>query len=310
MRTIYIQACVALILFMLLPLHPACAEEEGEEKRFSIEYEIDSHYSNVGIYASLTDKPIPEAGEIGEFEVYRRLVFGSLVPRFVVLEAAVFPVPVLGVILKKNSRGFYDDMELSGDFHVIKAVTAGFEEPYALSLFLGNVIRFKRRGEDFKKGNFGYSGYLISVGDKHLKDNDQIDDNWTELEWKIKGDREFSTHKLHWSFRLGAKLRGNPEIKDVFYVGLRRSRLGFEESSASILDNVGFEYRYDMDRHDFSAIRHYVMVDKKWPWKGKKMGVAIVLGFIWEGAEKYTGSLNDSSERDEFQFILRPNVHF
>ena len=57
-------------------------------------------------------------------------------------------------------------------------------------------------------------------------------------------------------------------------------------------------------------MRHYFVVDKKWPLKDQKMGFSMALGFIWQGADKYTGTLADKDKKDEYQIIIRPNIIF
>lgn len=285
-------------------------EPKPDNGRVRIETELDAYYTNAGIYISLTDAPIPDAGEKPEYEIYSNLLLSSYIPRFLVLEAAVFPMPNLGVYLKDNARSFYDNGDVTHDVNLVKAVTAGFEEPYALSLFLGNVVSFTRQGERHRSGNFGYMGYLVSVSNYNIKDNKLIPDKAVELEWKIKGDRKLPTKDLHWSFRVGGKIHGNPEIKDVVYLSLRRSRLDFVDATDSLFKNSGAEYTIDLDSKTFKPLRHYFVVDKKWPLKDEKMGFSFAVGFIWQGAEKYSGSLADKGRKNEFQVVLRPNIEF
>lgn len=285
-------------------------EPKPDNSRVRLETELDAYYTNAGIYVSLTDAPIPDAGEKPEYEIYSNLLLSSYIPRFLVLEAAVFPMPNLGVYLKDNARSFYDNGDVTHDVNLVKAVTAGFEEPYALSLFLGNVVSFTRQGEKHRSGNFGYMGYLVSVSNYNIKDNKLIPDKAVELEWKIKGDRKLPTQDLHWSFRVGGKIHGNPEIKDVVYLSLRRSRLDFVDATDSLFKNSGAEYTIDLDSKTFKPLRHYFVVDKKWPLKDEKMGFSFAVGFIWQGAEKYTGSLADKDRKNEYQVVLRPNIEF
>lgn len=280
-----------------------------EYKRARLELELDAYYTSVDLVLCLTDKPIPDVGEKSEFEIYKSLLLSSYLPRYLLLEASVNPMPCLGVFIKKNASGFYEDAELSEDLNLIKMITAGFEEPYAFSLFLGNVISFKKPGAKRKAGNNGYMGYLVSAGNYHIKDNQLINDSWHELEWKIKGDREFVDQKLQWSFRIGGKFHGNPEIADVFYVSLRRSRLDFEASASSILKNSGIEYTFDVDRRTFHGIRHYFSVDKKWPLKNKRFAFTLAIGFVWEDSRKYSGSLREEGG-DNFQVFIQPNLEF
>lgn len=310
---------VIIILFFLVvcaapvfaeTVEKAKGEEARENNSVRVETELDAYYSDIGLYVSLTDQPIPDAGEKPEIEVYKDLLFSSLIPRFLVLEAAVFPMPNLGVYLNDNARDFYDKGDVTSDINLIKAVTAGFEEPYALSLFLGNVVSFTRAGEKHESGNFGYMGYLASVSNYNIHNNKLIPDKSLELEWKIKGDRKLPTHTLHWSFRVGGKIHGNRDIKDVVYISLRRSRLDFEAAADSFFKNSGAEYTVDLDSKTFKPIRHYFVVDKKWPVKDRKMGISFAIGFIWQGAEKYSGSLADAKRGDEYQVVLRPNIEF
>lgn len=281
-----------------------------ENNRVRVETEVDAYYTDIGLYINLTDAPIPDAGEKPEIVVYRDLLYSSFIPRFLVLEAAVFPMPNLGAYLNDNAHGFYDNGDVTHDINIIKAVTAGFEEPYALSLFLGNVVSFTRAGERHKSGNFGYMGYLASVSNYNIHNNKLIPDKSLELEWKIKGDRKLPTHVLHWSFRVGGKIHGNRDIKDVVYLSLRRSRLDFEDEADSFFKNSGAEYTVDFDSKTFKPIRHYFVIDKKWPIKDQKMGISFAIGFIWQGAEKYSGTLADTKRQDEYQVVLRPNIEF
>lgn len=305
---LYLFICLLIPVRIFAAESETAAKEEGPGNWGSIEYELDAYYSNVGLYLNLTDQQIPDIGEAREMDVYKHLLFSSLIPRFLVLEAAVFPMPGLGVYLKDNARNFYDNGEITKDINIIKAITAGFQEPYAFSVFLGNVISFSRPGEQKRQGNFGYMGYLISVGDYHIKDNALVKDDWVELEWKVKGDRKFSTHTLHWSFRAGGKFHSNREVTDVVYLAMRRSRVDFQDSSY-LIDNSGFEYRIDFDSKTLEPVRHLLTVDKNWPVKSHKFGFSLSLGFLWESEKLYTGSLQDR-DQDDFQLILRPNLVF
>ena len=137
-----------------------------------------------------------------------------------------------------------------------------------------------------------------------------IQDQWREYEWKMKGDRKSPVKKLSWSFRIGAKLHGNPDITDIYYFSFRRSRVDYHREESSLFYNSGFEYTYDMDRRTFNAIRHYVLVDKKWPFENRQMAFSMAVGFVWESAKKYTGVLAAGRDKNDFQFILRPNIEF
>ncbi len=316
---------IPLALFLLLLLIPAPVPAQTTEgttsgtetpalpeeqfKRVKFVFEPDAYYTDVELILALTREPIPQIGEKTEAEIYRTLLSrAAVLPRYIVLEGSVNPLPYLGVWIKRDNPGFYENAQVSGSFNWVQAVTAGFEEPYAVSLLAGNVVGFDIPGPTDIKGN-GYSGYLFSAGNYHIKNNTLIHDRWQEIEWKMKGDRRSKIKKLSWSFRVGAKMHSNPNITDILYLSVRRSRLDYQIEEGSLFYNSGFEYTMDLNRTTFSPIRHYFFVDKKWPVRNGEMALALATGFVWESSSKYTGPLADG-KGTSFQFLLRPNIEF
>lgn len=311
-----VVAVIALLCLLALagaqelPAESAPSETSGDEDRhIAFEFEPDAYYTSAGLYLALTRAPIPHVGEKTEKEIYTTLLQRAYAPRFLVIEASVNPLPYLGTYIREHHPNFYEDATISGSFNWVKAVTAGFEEPYAVSAFLGNVVDFDVPENKAIRGK-GYSGLLYSMGTYHIKDNELIRDDWEEIEWKVKGDRKTPDRKLSWSFRVGLKLHGNPDITDIYYLSFRRSRLDFRPETASILNNSGFEYTVDMEMSTFTPVRHYFLVDKKWPLKGRKMAFCLATGFVWESARKYTGALASGRGTSDLQVILRPNLEF
>jgi hypothetical protein len=191
----------------------------------TIEIEWDVYYSNIGYYPSLTDRPIPEIVENDESSTYRRMfdrVFNK--PRFMLIELGVCPLPYAAAYLKENHLSTYDKVSI-GNFNVLQVLTAGYDEPYALSFFFGSIVRFVQPGEEKKLKSRGYNGWLFNYGDQHIVNNLLVDDDWYDLEWKIKGDKDFENKTLSWGFRVGGKVHDNQEITYVVYFGIRRVHL-------------------------------------------------------------------------------------
>ncbi len=286
----------------------ATAAPQTDFKRVQFIFEPDAYYTDLDVIVALTQKPVPNLGEKTEAEIYRTLLTrAAVLPQFMVLEASINPLPYFSTYVRSHWKRFYQDAQLSDNFNWIKTITAGFEEPYAFSILFGNVVNFAVPGLQDTKG-LGYSGYLVSYGNFHIKDNRLIQDDWWEIEWKMKGDRKSPVKKLNWSFRIGAKEHGNPNITDVLYVSLRRSRVDYTSEGSFLLSNSGIEYTYSMDRRTFSAVQHYLTIDKKWPFENWRIALALAAGFVWDSSRKYTGTL--ATGRDNFQFILRPNIEF
>ncbi|MBW1989893.1 MAG: hypothetical protein JRI97_10155 [Deltaproteobacteria bacterium] len=292
---------------------PVPAEPEQEpEPPYSIEYELDPYYSNVYFLYNFADEDIPDLGSSPEYRIYSYLLANSYKPRCLVLETSVYPLPILGVGIRENEPDLYEELTVNENLNLVRAVTLGFEEPYAFSLFLGNVVRFTQPGHGVNYANKGYTGYLVSVGQYHIKDNELIEDDWVEMEAKIKGDRDFECRKLTYSFRVGAKFHGNDDIRDVGYVSFRRSDLDYEAPFCSLFKNSGFEYTFDFSIRTGRQMAHYFVADKKLPMV--HAGLVLEVGFLWESEDKYTGELaRDEDEQlsgGSFQFLVQPKIAF
>ena len=98
-------------------------------------------------------------------------------------------------------------------------------------------------------------------------------------------------------------------------MGLRRSRLDYVEHPDLIFSNWGFEYRFDVvvDRIAADGLhqaRHVLLVDKKFVIPKVKLALTLKGGFIYTLADAYRGPLATVGRREDFQFVLRPNIEF
>lgn len=275
----------------------------------SLDFEWDPYYSNAGYYIGLTEQPIPEVVEHDEAAAYELLLRNPFsVPRFMLLELSVNPLPLLGTYIKKHHPSAYDNAEIRGNVNLVQAFTEGFEEPYAVSLFFGSVVHFIQPGEEKKTKNKGYTGYVLSFGSKHIVNNTMIDDNWYELEWKTKGDQDFERKTLSWSLRVGAKVHDNLNITDVIYFGVRRNHFDSASNEISWFKNADIDYKIELNNEDFGLVQQSLFINKKWPTPlTKKTAFEFGVGFIL-GKDKYRGILQQESE--DFRLILRPSFQF
>jgi hypothetical protein len=281
-----------------------------EVKQTEVIWEWSPYYSSVGLHIPLIDAPQEIAlGDMGEDEVYRRLFASTLDPTVLLLEASVYPMPLLGTSLRKNSPRTYESD--SHHLNIIPALTAGFQEPWAVSAFIGNDLLFIRPGQAIKETNRGYMGYLFSFGKKHIADNRLIDDDWVEFEWKMKGERIFKEDRLSWSFRLGTRQHRNPDIKSTVYFGISRSSLDFEAPLLSWLQNTKINLMSEFIRDSGRFSRQEIIFGKKLPMKAGGWIAAwqIETGVIYQKQAKYVGSLGQTLDSGA-TFVLRPNIEF
>ena len=301
------------------PANPSSPEQSKSIKELlygSIEmgtvefaWEADLYYSNISLNIPLTGDPIPKIAEADELEMYGKLFINSLIPRFMLVEAAVMPLPLTGVAINEYANHFYNQANVGKNQNVLSWVTAGFEEPWAASVFFGDMISFHKPGESKLSSNKGYMGYLLSYSNQHIKDNKLIKDNSYEVEWKLKGEKNYKEDKLSWSFRLGSKIHENPDITNTFYIGLRRSDLDFKVTPFDFIKNSTIDFRWDISLKDGSLIRQEYIIGKRFPIKSWGLALKLDTGVIWESADRYTGSLRNTDSKN-FSVVLRPNIIF
>lgn len=333
----YPPSLITAILMLLLAALPAFSEEQSQssvvpepqpasrktpEKSLkeylygSIEmgavefdWEADLYYSNVSLNIPLTGTPIPKIDDAGEFEIYSKLFLNSLVPRYMLLEAAVMPMPLAGVAINEYASHFYNSANVGKKQNVISWITAGFEEPWAATIFLGDMVNFQKPGESKLSSNKGYMGYMLSYSNQHIRSNQLIRDNSFEAEWKLKGEKNYREDKLSWSFRLGAKVHDNPNIANTAYIGIRRSNLDFRVTPFDFIKNSAIDFRWDISLKTGALVRQEYIIGKKYPIKSWGVALKLDAGVIWEDPSRYSGPLKDP-EAPNFTIVLRPNIIF
>jgi len=289
---------------------PAARAAEEEESKAEWTLEADPYYTDVGYNIPLTSKPIPTISSESEAEIYRELIQGSLIPRYMTLEASIYPVPVAATYIKSHSPWLYNNGNLGASgINVFESAAAGFQEPYAVSAFFGNVAKLRRPGDTRIGNNYGYTGYLVSVGSRHIKDTTLIPDNWYELEWKIKGKMEYPGEKLSWSFRVGVKKHSNPDIVDVIYLSLARSNMGFNLPFLSWMDNAALDVKLYFSQYSGRVVREEYLAGKKYPLSSLGVAPTLDFGLIWTSPGEYTGMLQ-SRTISKWTLVFRPSLEF
>lgn len=279
--------------------------------RTQFELWVDPYYTAINATRALVRAPIPRLDTEIEGGVYWWLMERLLFPRDLLLEASVNPLPVGGWGLRRFAPQAWEDARL-GDLRLVPAVTKGFPEPWALSLFLGNVVNLVSGTDTTAVHGVGYSGLLVSWGAWHLVENRLVRDDWFETEVKLKGDDLQPRRKLTWSFRAGWREHLHPDIRDALYVSVARRRTDFDVSGLDPLRNASLEARIDFDRSGLPRprpLRWNALVGKKFPSRSGSWAFAVATGVEQEVGTGYDGALRDRAPRG-WAFLLRPNVEW
>lgn len=289
--------------------HPEEAHS-GDAVKSELVFELDPYYTNIDYNVPLSNNPIPTITSDSEAVIYRELFKDSFIPRFMVLEASVYPLASLGTYVKSHSPHLYRQAEIGrSGINLFESATAGFQEPWAVSAFFGNVARLQRPQEQRHGQNFGYTGYLFSTGNKHIKNNTLIADDWYEFEWKIKGKIDYADEKLSWSFRAGGRHNSNKNINDVTYISLHRSNLDLRFSFLEWLENANFDLRMHFLQHGGQMVRMELIAGKKMPVQGWSYTPTLDIGFVWTSPNEYAGALRDT-QGNRTTLVFRPSLEF
>lgn len=282
-----------------------------EEQRYSLTWGFDAYYTFLSFSGSLIRPTVGvnilDAKE--EDNVYLELLRNIYIPRTFNLEASVNPLPLLGTYIKDQHLAFYNRAEVIDGLNLIESVSAGFPEPGAVSLFLGNNVFIVNFETDETEG-IGYGGLLFSYGRHHIVSNTLVNDDWLEVEAKLKGIFLSETHRVSFSFRVGGRLHDHPNIRNTVYVSLVRSHQDREYHGWSPLLNSEAEFRYDMDTDDFRPSRFIAVFGKKMPSPGGAVIFSLALGVLGVFQHGYTGRLANNTVESGWTFLIRPNVSF
>lgn len=303
---------VLIVLFLLI--HPFLLQanepdNNEDEAWIHFDYGLDFYYSYAGVLFDYNQQAIPDMGRSSPTEILNYLLFDAGFPKNVYLEASVNPAPLLGGLLRKYNEELYYRGDWEQSLNVWEVVTTGFEEPYAMSLVFGNITKFDAENSDESiPGNIGLLGLVISTGNYHIKENIFIESWWVETEFKFKGDQIFKRLKRSWSFFMGMKVYELHDIADCLTASIKFDSLSFYRDAA-FLDNVGFLYRFELNYKTWEAALHKLEINKKWPMSNS-LAYSLKFGILYYAPGKYKGKFSTRRLNNEFQFAIRPGIHF
>ena len=300
-------------LFAFVKLFTIPLNSEGTHE---VSAELDYYYSCLNYTFALTDQPIPKQEIVYERELYFYMLKNFVFPRYVLFEVSAYPLPIAGVIVKREFRDFYDNAKATDEINWVKAVTAGYSEPYAGSILLGNVVNFVMDKSNNTTGR-GFSGFMLSYGHHHIVDNIMVVDNWIETGLKIRGADYRKAHDMEWSYAMGAKFHLNPEIRNQFYLAIYRHRIDYSDSKMNpflglLVRNVEQQFRIDFSLRNMN-IRNpstiSLSVGKHFPIGDGTVTFAFRVGAVKSFRDGYLGDLKQNIDH-KWSMLIHPLIYF
>lgn len=280
-----------------------------------ISIELDHYYSCIDYVVALTKQPVPRRKITHEEELYLHMLANFIFPRFILLEVGAYPLPLAGVFVRQEFNNFYNDSDLNG-FNWIKMLTAGYSDPYAVSILLGNVISFEKEGGEGITGR-GFSGFAFSYGHHHIVDNIMVVDDWVEIGLRIKGADYQDAHDMSWSYSTGVKFHRNPEIRDQVFFAIYRNRIDYADSDKNLLWKLFVRNAEQQFRVDFSLDNLDIkkpstislLFGKHFPIGDGNVTFALRLGAMKVFRDGYVHGLKQDIDH-RWSMLLHPMIYF
>ena len=286
-----------------------------------ITFDIYKPYTSIYLNMKRLQKPvILQKGEEGE--IYARLGKRLIFPVYLLFQLTGYPLSALSSYFETDRYNAFNRFKLYSNFNVLRSVGVGFEEPYAFSIFLGNVLflAYKDSSENrLRQSGSALAGFLISTGKHQIYNNIYLHDGWYQIELMLIGNlNEPKRRKISWNFRIGTKLHQNKFLRDSFTLSIERSHSDWRSTGWSLVKNSIFKYQahlpipWSEDRTP--AASHLITYGKKFPINLFHQKVFFVLGFgmRWEWVRFYDHNLNqfDPDPKSQLIWLIQPNVEF
>lgn len=261
-----------------------------------------------------------------ELPIYRWLLARLLMPRYLVLQATAYPLATTSSQLETFHPQEFNRFELL-EMNLLRSIGTGPEEPYALSLLLGNFAFFgykeKLNENQFRKKQSGsaLAGFLFTTGHWHINDNIRIDDRWWQIELILTGNlKEPNKRNLDWNFRIGTKLNQNDFVPDVAIISLYRSHTAWRQVKFfSLVHNSRLQYEAHFHigsewRRSPFIVRQLFSYGKKIPFKlaGRFVALRVGGGVLWEWVRLYDHEHRffELEETTQLIWLIQPSVEF
>jgi hypothetical protein len=259
-----------------------------------------------------------------EGRIYAYLGRRLLSPKYLVVQATLYPLATLSSYAETYHPRQFDRLEVAG-FNVLRSLGSGSEEPYALSLLVGNIafLGYYEHAEGsvrVRQAGSALAGLLLSTGHWHIHDNIRVNDRWWQAELILKGTSSRpGLEKLEWNFRGGVKLHGNHLAPDAVAFALFRDDVHWQARGFSLLANsqIAYEVRFPLDEQDQAmpfVVRHLFRYGKKFPLRmgGKRMVPQLGGGVLWEWVRSYDRQARRFQPHGAGQWVwlIQPTVSF
>ena len=252
--------------------------------------------------------------EEDEFGLYRELAIRSVKPGHVLLEITGYLFASFTASMEDRKNEEYHKFDIGENFNLLKNFSAGQQEPWSASLFLGQLATFWDLDENdyLIVAATGVSGLVLTGGLYQLFDNSYVRSNWYRIEWKVKGGGSSGANKQSWDLKTGYRNYGLSEISNTITLVLKRKKTKKTRFDWRVFHNsmtsIEFELPTTGTKEGFSRV--YGAYGKYFPFLKRLVGIE--LGVLFEKRREYDSVKEKfGAEKERFwEIFLKPVVVF
>ncbi len=162
-----------------------------------------------------------------EWQLYRDLLAKSIKrPQYILLEFTAYPLAGLAAWLQDSEPGTYRRFDLGERFNLVRSLGAGYQEPWSVSLFVGQLADFWDLDDqdELVVASSGASGLVLTGGGQQIFDNAVVNANWMRLEWKLKGQGQIKGRRRFWDLKVGYRWYGLSAVDNTITITFKRQR--------------------------------------------------------------------------------------
>ncbi|MEE9161963.1 MAG: hypothetical protein V3U35_03240 [Candidatus Neomarinimicrobiota bacterium] len=162
-----------------------------------------------------------------EIRLYRDLLLKSVNPRYFLLELTAYPLAAASAWIETEHRRLYSSFDLWDGFNLLRSLGAGYQEPWSVSVFLGQLTNFWDIDEqdELIVAAAGAAGLVVTAGLHQLFDNSVVSGAWYRVEWKIKGSGSVGGRRRSWDLKAGYRHYGQPLLANTVGIAMTRQRI-------------------------------------------------------------------------------------
>lgn len=287
---------------------------------------FDIYRPYLSIYGNFRKNTKPNIIKQGdESKIYSYLGKQILSPKFVLLQTTFYQLSALSSYLETDEQNHFNRFNSVGGINLLSSVGMGNEEPYAFSLFLGNIafLSYRQKNKQGKmqqsQSGSALAGFGLNFGYHQIFDNIYFPDNWYQPEIILIGNlKENYVRKISWNFRVGAKFHSNKILRDAYSFTIERNHATFKKIGFSLSQNSKLKYKISVpvSFKNSPPFLIYMLFSygKKFPFKffNRKMFFVFGAGINWQWGYFYNRTINkfEDTPSKKITWLIQPNIEF